>query len=237
MKNWKKAVAKYSLESKNFDNYDGNITSESFVGQRSNSFVGQSYANGQNAPMGGDIFSTLNDANKYYTAVITNTETSGSAITAVVFGANQYSGSTQANAGVTVTIAESSHAEARAASQTEPFWVNGLRYLTTTTTQMNGQILTIQNRTSNGSINSAQFRPLTFRTAYQQQSTQIDAPGFKFGVDGNTSIQVPVIASEVVTLVLQLGGRFNAANAVQGGSALAVASQKELATGLVQVVR
>lgn len=230
MKNWEKAVAKYKAESQNFNNFEGG-----FVGQ-SNGFVGQtSYANGQGA-MGGDIFSSLDDGNKYYTVVVTNTETSGAAITAIVFGANQYSGSTQANAGVTVTVQESSHAEARAASQTEPFWVNGLRYQVETAAQLN-QTWTIQKRTSNGEIRSVIFRPNSFKTAYQNQSLQIDAPAYKFLVDGNTSIQVPVIANEEVTITLQLGGRFNAANAVQGASAIEVANQQQLATGLVQVVK
>jgi hypothetical protein len=230
MKNWNKAVAKYSAESRNFDNADG-----SFVGARNN-FAGEpSYANGQNS--GGDIYSVIDDSNKFYTAVITNTTTVPAAVTAVVFGANQFSGTTQENSGVTVTISESSHAEARAASQTNPFWVNGLRYLTTTAAQMNGQILTIQNRSSNGETVTKQFRPLTFKTSYQQNALQVDAPSYKFLVDGSTSIRVPVIGSEVVTLVMQIGGRFDASNAVQGSSAIAVAGQKELSTGLVQVVR
>lgn len=235
MKNWKNAVAKYSLESKNFDNFTGEQMRDSFVGQQ-NSFAGQSYANGQNAGMGGD-FSYLNDGNKYYTIVITNTLTVGAAVTAVIFGANQYGAtSDQPNAGVTVTVQETSHAEARAASQTEPFWVNGLRYEVSAASQLS-QVWTIQNRSSNGVINSWQFRPGVFKTSYQNQSLQIDAPGYKFGVDGNTSIQIPVVANTNATLTLQLGGRFNASNIVQGSSSVEVASQRELATGLVQVVK
>lgn len=243
MKNWKKTIAKYNTEARNFDNADGLVVRDDyngggFIGSRmAGNFIGeQSYADGGQA-MGGDIFSRLDDGNKFYTVVVTNTETSGSAINAVVFGANQYSGSTQPNAGVTVDVQESSHAEARAASQTEPFWVNGLRYLTETTSQLNNQVLTIQKRTSNGAINSVIFRPLSFKTASQNQNLQVDAPGYKFMVDGNTSIIVPVEANETVTLILQLGGRFNAANAVNGKSALEIANQRELATGLVTVVK
>lgn len=235
MKNWKNAVAKYSLESKNFDNFTGEQMRDSFVGQ-SNSFVGQSYANGQNSPMGGDAFSYLNDGNKYYTIVITNTQTTGADVTAVIFGANQYSDATQPNAGVTVVVQETSHAEARAASQTEPFWVNGFRYEASNAAQLS-KVWTIQNRSSNGVINSWQVRPNVFKTSYQNQSLQIDAPGYKFGVDGSTSIQIPVAYSQNATLTLQIGGRFNAANIVQGSSSVEVASQRELATGLVQVVK
>lgn len=236
MSNWKKAVAKYSAESRNFDNFTGEQMRDSFVGQASNSFVGQSYANGQNAQMGGD-FSYLNDGNKYYTIVITNTQTSGDDVTAVIFGAYQYGASaTQPNAGVTVTVSETSHAEARAASMTEPFWVNGFRYEASNAAQL-AKVWTIQNRSSNGVINSWQVRPNVFKTSYQNQSLQIDAPGYKFGVDGSTSVQIPVAYSQNATLTLQLGGRYSASNIVQGASSVEVASQRELATGLVQVVK
>lgn len=232
MNNWKKAVAKYSLESRNFNNAEGLVVKDSFIGARN--FVGET-SNAEGG-MGGDMYSHISDGNKFYTIVASNTNTA-STVTAVAFGANQYSGSEQPNAGAVVTVSQSSHAEARAASQNSPFWVNGLRYITTTLSQLNSQVLTIQKRDSNGMINSMPFNPLVFKTANQNQSLQIDAPGFKFGIDGNTSIQIPLVASESITLILQVGGRFDAAKAVQGGSALEVASQKELTSGLVQVVR
>lgn len=234
MNNWKKAIQKYSLESRNFSNANGLIVKDNFVGQRSNGFIGESRAEGG---MGGDTFTFLNDGNKYYTVVIENTNTGGSAVTAIVFGANQYGiNNDQPNAGVTVTVEESSHTQARAASQTQPFWVNGLRYFVETTAQLSN-VITIYKKTSNGEVNSQIFRPLTFKTASQNQSLQIDAPGYKFPVDGDTQIQVPVNPSEQVTLVLQIGGRFNAANAINGQSALEVANQRELSTGLVQIVQ
>lgn len=235
MSNWKKAVAKYSLESNRLNNADGLVVKDNFVGQRN--FVGESSnADGNGASMGGDMFSRISDGNKYYTVVASNTNT-GSTVTAIAFGANQYSGSEQPNAGAVVTVSQSSHAEARAASQNSPFWVNGLRYITTTLNQLNTQVLTIQTRYSNGMIQSIPFEPLVFKTANQNQSLQIDAPGFKFGIDGNTSIQIPLVASESITLILQVGGRFDAAKAVQGQSALEIANQRELTSGLVQVIR
>jgi hypothetical protein len=233
--NWKAAIRKYSLESNGLSNADGLVVKDSFVGQAN--FVGESVSNADGNVMGGDMFSRISDGNKYYTIVASNTNTSTST-TAVAFGANQYSGSEQpSGVTATVTVAQSSHAEARAASQNSPFWVNGLRYITTTLTQLNSNVLTIQTRYSNGLINSIPFNPLVFKTANQNQSLQIDAPGFKFGIDGNTSIQIPLIASESITLILQVGGRFDAAKAVQGQSAIEVANQRELTSGLVQVVR
>jgi hypothetical protein len=234
--NFKAAAQKYRAEAGNFNSFDGPVFSQNYMGQDSKpyGYMGQGMnANGA-APMG-DIFSRLSDTDKIYTAVITNTQTSGAAVNAIVFGANQYSGSTQPNAGVTVTIQESSHAQVRAESQYSPFWVNGLRYLVTTTNQLNTQIPTVQKFSSAGTINSAQFRPLSYKTAYQQQTLQVDATDFKFEVDGSTSMIVPVVAAETVTIIFQIGGRFAPQNVVQGSSALEVASQRPLTTGLVQV--
>ncbi len=237
-RNWKDAIRKYSLESRNFNNADGGHLpiKDSFIG--SNAFVGQSsgYANGQN--MGGDVYSQIDDSDKFYTITITNTLTTGGAITAIVFGANQYGiTADQANANVTVTVAESSHIQARASSLAQPFWVNGLRYSTTTTSQLNSQVMTIQYKSASGDLVSKIFRPLVYKTASQNQNTQIDAPGYKFPVDGNTQLQLPVIAAEQVVLILQIGGKFDASKAIQGDSALSVASQRELATGIVTVVK
>ncbi len=238
-KNWKDAIRKYALESKNFNNASGgplNIK-DGFIG--SNSFVGQAnsgYANGQN--MGGEVYSQIDDSDKFYTITITNTQTTGSAVTAIVFGANQYGISAdQANAGVTVEVAESSHTQARASSLSQPFWVNGLRYSTSTTTQLNSQVMTIQYKSASGDLVQKIFRPLVYKTASQNQNLQIDAPGYKFPVDGNTQLQLPVISSEIVVIILQIGGKFDATKAIQGDSALAVAGQRELATGIVTVMK
>lgn len=243
MSNWKKEASKYLNHSRNFSSYDGLAIRDGFIGQTRNAnFIGESSrADGGATPsgMGGDMFSTLNDGNKLYTVVVTNTNSTGSpAITAIVFGANKYgTGEFQPNAGVTVNVLESSHAQVRAESQNSPLWINGLRYFTTTVAQMQGQTLTIYKQTAAGEVNSQIFRPLSFKTAYQQQTTQIDAPGYKFLVDGSTEVQVPVIGGETVTMVLQIGGRFDSSNIVNGQSSLAVANQRELATGLVQVIK
>lgn len=242
--NWKDSIKKYSLESRNFDNYDGGgklPIKDNFIGQRGSNFIGESkstgYANGQNA-LGGDTFSQIDDSDKYYTIIMTNTATSGGTSTAVAFGANQYgiSADQASGATVTVTVEESSHTQARAQSLSKPFWVNGLRYSVDTVGQLS-QLITIQYQSASGDLVQKKFRPNVFKTASQNQSLQIDAPGYKFGVDGNTQIQVPLLANEEVTLILQIGGEYDPSKAVQGQSPLAVASQRELATGIVTVVR
>ena len=227
--NFETAIKRYQAEAQNFDNADG-LYSSGFIGDGRMNYVGESNADG-GMPQG-DAFSALNDGERIYTVVITNTNTSGSAINAIVFGGDIYSGSTQPNAGVTVTVQESSHSQVRAESQRSPFWVNGLRYITTTNSQMTSQVPLVYRSTSAGKTESIPFRPLSFRTAYNQITTQVDAPNFRFLVDGSTYWSVPTIANETITIIFQIGGRWNSADAVKGQSPFQVANQSKLISGI-----
>jgi hypothetical protein len=230
-KNFKRSIEKYHLEAQSYDSADGLYSG--YVGQ--NSFVGASSADG-GAPaalsQNGQVFTKLGDGERNYTVVITNTNTSGSAINAIVFGADIYSGATQPNAGVTVVIQESSHAQVRAQSQRSPFWINGLRYITTTASQMTSQVPTISYNNAQGRTESYPFIPLRYRTAYNQIATQIDAPNFQMLVDGSTFWTVPVIANEQVTFIFQIGGMWDASKAVEGKSPFEVANQNRLVSGI-----
>ena len=227
-RNFNDAVRKYNLEAQRFDSADGLYNG--YVGQ--NNYAGESYASGPASAPVGDVFSKINDGERIYTVVITNTNTSGAAINAIVFGADIYPGAAQANGGVTVTIQESSHSQVRYESQRSPFWVNGLRYITTTNSQMTSQVPTLTRSNSAGRVETVPFRPLSYRTAYNQITTQIDAPDFKFMVDGSTYWTVPVIANETVTMILQIGGRWDAAEVVKGDSPVMVANQSRLISGI-----
>lgn len=225
--NFNKQIEKYNLEAQNFDNANGDIYS-SYVGQ--GNYVGQ-YANGEPSA-NANGYGKLDDGERLYTVVVTNTNTSGAAVAAIVFGGDLYSGSTQPNAGVTVTVSESSHSQVRAESQRSPFWVNGLRYLTTTASQMQTQVPTWYVSESSGAINQRPFRPLSYRTAYNQITTQIDAPTFKILINGSTYLSLPVIANETVTIMFQIGGRWDASQAVKGDSPFLVANQSKLVSGI-----
>lgn len=226
--NYKKAIQQYNMEAQAFDSADGLYSS--YVGE--SNYLGESRADGAYQSQAGDVFSKIQDGERIYTIVITNTNSSGGAINAIVFGADLYSGSTQPNAGVTVTIQESSHSQVRAESQRSPFWVNGLRYITTTNSQMTSQVPSITRSTSAGKVETVPFRPLSYRTAYNQITTQIDAPNFKFAVDGSTYWTVPVIANETVTIIMQIGGRYDASKVIDGQSPVKVANQSRLISGI-----
>lgn len=229
-KDFQREIAKYHAEAENFDSADGLYSG--YAGE-SNGYAGeQNNADGMQMSQSGDVFSRISDGERNYTVVITNTNTSGAAINAIVFGADLYSGATQENAGVTVTVQESTHARVRAASQRSPFWVNGIRYITTTNSQMTSQVPKIWRKSSAGGDQSFPFIPLRYRTSYNNITTQIDAPDLKFLVDGATYWEVPVIANETVTIVFQLGGRWDAAKVVQGKSPVEVANQSKLVSGI-----
>lgn len=251
MKDFSKIASGYRREASRLNNADGSpgagVFQDSFLGQkRSSNFLGQnsrmSSADGSGASASGGQYSTLSDTQKTYTAVLSNTKTSGSAVTCTLFGAfiygttNDQIGGVNGFNGATVTIAESSHAQVRAQSVTSPFWINGLRYRTTTTAQMDGYIGTIQSADSAGTLNTSQFRPLNYFTAAQNQNTQSDAPNYKFQVDGTISFLLPVITNETVTMVLQIGARWTPQNTLQNDSPLQVAAQNPLATGTTTVV-
>lgn len=238
MSNWKDTVAKYSREAGKMAHADGGnlYQTSQFIGQNKAEYVGQrQYADGgPNA--GGAVYSKLSDVQKFYTVVITNTSTAATT-NAVVFGANQYPADAQpAGVTATVTIAESSHAQVRAESQYSPFWVNGCRYFTATTNQLTTQIWSLQRRESSGQVVQNPIRPLAYKTANQNQSNQVDMDTLTFGVDGATQLVVPVVASETVQIILQIGGRFSPTEIVDGKSPLLVANLTPLSTGVTPII-
>lgn len=243
--NFSNLANKYRAQAGKFNNADGaGVLKDSFMGQRrSDSFLGQasrmSNADGAGAP--GAQFSKLADMDRIYTAILENTKTTGGTVTCTLFGFNEYGvtndqiGGVNGTNGAYVTISETSHAQVRAQSSYSPFWVNGIRFRTTTAGQMsyNG---TLQSKDSAGSIQSSQFRPLTYFTAAQNQNLQVDAPGLAFQIDGTVSFLLPVLANETVTMVLQVGGRFTPQNTLDNASPLQVASQNPLPTGTTTVI-
>jgi hypothetical protein len=222
-KNYKNLIAKYNSEVEAFDSADGLY----------NNYVGnENRADGSYSAPSGQGFTKISDGDRLYTVVVTNTNTSGGAVNAIVFGSDLYSGSTQPNPGVTVTVQESSHAQARNESSRSPFWVNGLRYITTTNSQMTSQIPVFYRTSSSGRGEFEPFRPMAYRTAMNNISNQVDADDFQFYIDGSSYIQVPVIANETVTFMLYIGGRVDMGEALKGNSPFKVANQKKLNTGI-----
>ncbi len=229
-KKFENARNRYNMEAGKLSSFNGSEMRDGFVGQVSK-FAGQtSYADGSNA------FSQLADSNKTLTVVCSNTLTAAGDVNCIVFGAYEYSGATQPNAGAVVTIDESSHAQVREQSKSQPFWINGLRMAVSDASQL-GKLTLITYKNPSGDVTTKKFRPASYRTATQLTTTQIDAPNYTFGVSGETSMSVPVTNGQSVTWTLNIGGRFDASNLVEGTSPMAVANQKPLATGLVTVIQ
>ena len=231
-KDWNKARQKYNFEAGNLSSFNGSEVKERFAGQRKSQFAGETMSRAD----GANVFTPINDSDKTLTVVITNTLTSGGDVTAIVFGAYTYSGETQPNAGVTVTIEESSHTQVRSQSISQPFWVNGLRYLVSDTSLLSNTVFIVYNNPS-GDDTTKKFRPLSYKTASQLTTTQVDAPNYTFGVDGSAQMQIAVGPGEQVIMTLNIGGRYDASQLVDGKSPVMVANQAPLATGLVTVVQ
>lgn len=245
MKDFRKLANSYRSKTGSLNNANGPVIRQSFIGQ-SNSFMGQriNYADGSATDAGLAGTSKLSDGDKFYTAVLTNTNTGGDPVSCTVFGADIYGISNDqgpvnaptpnGTGGALVVIEETSHSQVRAQSLSSPFWVNGLRYMVATQPQLN-KLASVQMSQSSGSFASQQFRPLSYKSAAQLNSLQVDAPTFQFGVNGSISFVVPVIANEQVTITFQIGGRFEPSNIVDNQSPIAVANQAPLPTGLTTV--
>lgn len=226
---FEKARGKYRAQANRFSSFNGSeVKAQNFVGQSSR-FAGQaSNADGMNS------FAALQDSNKILTVVCSNTATAGADVECIVFGAFQYSGSTQPNAGAVVTINESTHAEVREQSKSQPFWINGFRYKGSVASQLD-KIAKIVYKNPSGDETTKKFSASTYLTAAQLNTLQADITNYSFGVDGTTQIVVPVSFGQYVTLILQIGGRFDASNLVEGTSPILVANQKALNSGLVTI--
>ncbi len=142
---------------------------------------------------------------KYLTVVCHNTnEKGGDTVECVIFGAGEFSiSNAQPNPAAHVEVMESSHAQARAMSMIEPFVVKGVRLIVSSRQQLS-KVVSIADKTATGYTETATVSPLGYMTAAQTQSLQIDAPDLCFGVSYQTHIQIPVLAGEHVTVVMQI---------------------------------
>lgn len=235
-KDLKSAISKYAAFAQDFDNYAGN----EFVGGYSNA-DGQPHVVHHAMPAHGSMTpapspnqaQAIPDGADIITFVCSNQNTSGGAVAAILFGADIYGvTNNQPNAGITVIVDESSHAQVRARSQTSPFWVNGIKYFTTTSNQLASQIWTLTKQSDTGETNTIPFRPAKYRTAYQLIQTQVDVPNVKFEINGERYWSIPLIANEQVTIEVQIGGRYDALQGVRGGAPFSIANQNGLPAGV-----
>jgi hypothetical protein len=175
----------------------------------------------------------LDPIDRTWTVVVTNGSSTASA-TAMIFGANKdLTDVANTAAGVTVTVAESSHLQLKTELLGQPVRILGLKMTVVSATQFSN-ILTIYDFKSTGSSQSGIWQPLNYRSAQNQLITQIDAPSFQLLLKPSTYITFTINKSEVVTLTFTIVQKANFGNVLRNAPVVAQ-SNTPAPTGLVQV--
>ena len=176
-----------------FDSYDSYEGDMSYFDD-SSSFDGDdfSYASGGS--------NTMNVSDPY---VIQYANTTTANVTAILFGYNDYFGSTNYGNPVAVVITNlqgGTYGRLIAQSNNKFFKIGKWRFQSSTSTQLQ-QTLSINHVDANGKVQTVPFNLSIMRDAYQQQSDIIDVTR-PVSVDGNTYITFTLIGS--ATLVISM---------------------------------
>jgi hypothetical protein len=176
-----------------FDSYDSYEGDMSYFDD-SSSFDGDdfSYASGGS--------NTMNVSDPY---VIQYANTTTANVTAILFGYNDYFGSTNYGNPVAVVITNlqgGTYGRLIAQSNNKFFKIGKWRFQSSTSTQLQ-QTLSINHVDANGKVQTVPLNLSIMRDAYQQQSDIIDVTR-PVSVDGNTFITFTLIAS--ATLVISM---------------------------------
>ena len=213
-------------------NFDGSL------GANANKMIGANdyYVGGNGmSSYDGDAhgLGTIDEADRTLTVTVVNDGTSGNpSEVARLFGT--YTNPTDAQpTGVTITVAESSMAQVRAELSANPMLILGFKYVVTNVAQFSNNI-EIFAQQSTGMTVSKSLQPLSWRSAQNFISTQIDAPALAFPIDGKTELRIPVNANETITLILSLKTRGDITNILRGKPVVDIATAKA-PTGLPQL--
>ncbi|MFY0689161.1 MAG: hypothetical protein JXQ90_18470 [Cyclobacteriaceae bacterium] len=162
------------------------------------------------------------------TIVVTNT--SGAAAEAIVFGGNE--GAAQA-AGVTVTVAESSHKEVREESKANPFKIAGMKMSVSDPLQFDN-VLKVTRRTATGSNSVRVWQPRNATSPQNFTSQLVDSQDFEADVTGQDSIRFIVKDGVTVVFTFTIKARANMGNLLKGQN-VAELSTTPRPTGLPQL--
>jgi len=133
--------------------------------------------------------------------VLSYQNTATSTATAIIFGFNDYFGSTNygnATQLVITSLQGGTYGRMIAQTNNKPFKVGKLRFQSTTTTNI-AQTLTINHVDANGKVFQTPVNLSIMRDAYQQQSDIVDVTR-PITVDGNTYLTIPVAGSSTLVI-------------------------------------
>jgi len=158
----------------------------------------------------------LDPNDRTLTITVANSNT-GTTATARIFGATKDLTDANLPAGITVTVAESSHLQVKTELLTNPFRIAGLKYTVTTASQFSNPLFLYEESSTGGLIRRI-WQPLNYRSAMNQLTTQIDAPTFELLVGAKTYIELVMRASESVTFTFSMSEKAQMQNVLQAES-------------------
>lgn len=189
-----------------------------------------SNANGAIAPASQE---TLDPNDRTWTVRVQNNSSAASAL-ATIFGAVlDLTDTLNTAAGVSVTVAESSHLQLKTESLGQPVRILGLKMTVVSATQF-ANVLSLYDQKSTGALEKRLFQPLNYRSAQNQLQTQIDAPSFELLVTPTMYIQFTINPSEVVTLTFTIVEKALFGNTLRNSPVVA-SSNRPAPTGLPQI--
>ena len=149
---------------------------------------------------------------------------------AIVFGGNE--NAAQA-AGVTVSVAESSHAEVREESKSNPFKIVGMKMRVSDSAQFDN-VLRLTKRTATGQSNSSVYQPRNATSPQNFDPQLIDDHSFEMDVTGQDSLRFNIAAGATVVFTFTIKARANMGNLLKGNN-VAELARAPRTTGLPQI--
>jgi hypothetical protein len=187
------------------------------------------YADDWSMADGGGV-QTMKSPSPYQVRV---TNTTGGTLTAVLFGLNQYLLTPNFGSAAALVVepaqANVSYLELLQQSGSQPFETSLIRVKTTNAAQVT-ETLNITVKDANGQFAGYPLITESYFSAYQQQSGILDIP-FTLKIDGNTNIQVSILAATTVTFTFFPAEKVNTAKGLAGQSPLQVYGNPQVNLG------
>jgi hypothetical protein len=193
------------------DNFDGDDDMSFFDGDE------MSYAGGRGGKAISDPY------------VVSYENTSSGTLTAILFGFNDYFGSTNYGNSVAITITNlqgGTYGRLLAQSNSKNFIIGKWRFQCSSSSQLQ-QTLSLTHVDGNGKTYTTPLNLSIMRDAYQQQSDILDVTK-DVTIDGNTYITFPLLAGAILTISMFPTSMISGKAKLNGASGLATASAPRL---------
>lgn len=139
-----------------------------------------------------------------------------------IYGSTQNAGSTS---GITITVAESSHAQVKRETSNNPFVIEKLLWSTTNNNNLEYNVV-YGTREATGYVETNQFQPLNYTEPNQNYSARrnIRIPDFdSLTIDGNHAITGSIKGNSTIIMIFNLKAKINRANLLDGDKVLETA--------------